>query len=317
MAEKPLVSFAVIAYKQERFIREAVQSAFAQTYEPLEIILSDDCSPDRTFEIIKEEASTYRGPHKIVINKNITNVGLAENMNGAVKLATGPFVIVQAGDDISLPERTALLVRASQEPTPVDMVCSDAFIIDVAGNVLAEHWYPPLVAPLILEDAVASGSVNALGCACAYSRSLWTKYGPINEDVLQEDTVLPFRALLERGIRVVDLPLVKYRIHGNNLHFGTRAHTQLTQSRDQNRRWAVSSLAIAKDWSAAWTISGRTDPVIDRRLRLTCRKRQDEVDCYDFSRAHAALVALRGLCNGLLSIRHAAGVIKRHVLRMG
>ena len=48
---KPLLTFAVGAYNQERFIREAVESAFAQTYSPLEIVLSDDCSRDRTFEI--------------------------------------------------------------------------------------------------------------------------------------------------------------------------------------------------------------------------------------------------------------------------
>ena len=46
--EPPRVTLAVIAYNQERFIREAIEGAFAQTYQPLEIILSDDCSSDRT-----------------------------------------------------------------------------------------------------------------------------------------------------------------------------------------------------------------------------------------------------------------------------
>ena len=51
---RPLLTFGVCAYKQEQFIREAVEAALAQTYSPLEIILSDDCSPDRTFEIMQE-----------------------------------------------------------------------------------------------------------------------------------------------------------------------------------------------------------------------------------------------------------------------
>jgi len=50
---KPLITFALFAYNQERFIREAVQGAFSQTYSPLEIIMSDDCSKDRTFDIEK------------------------------------------------------------------------------------------------------------------------------------------------------------------------------------------------------------------------------------------------------------------------
>ena len=56
---KPLLTFALAALNQERFIREAVEAAFAQTYSPLEIILSDDCSDDRTFDIIREMAAAY------------------------------------------------------------------------------------------------------------------------------------------------------------------------------------------------------------------------------------------------------------------
>ena len=46
-AARPLVTFALFAYNQEKYIREAVEGAFSQTYEPLEIILSDDYSPVR------------------------------------------------------------------------------------------------------------------------------------------------------------------------------------------------------------------------------------------------------------------------------
>jgi len=42
--EKSLITLALVAYNQERFISEALEGAFAQTYSPLEIILSDDCS---------------------------------------------------------------------------------------------------------------------------------------------------------------------------------------------------------------------------------------------------------------------------------
>ena len=66
--ERPLVTFALFAYNQEQFIREAVEGAFAQTYEPLEIILSDDCSTDRTFEIMQEMASACEGCRVKVIS---------------------------------------------------------------------------------------------------------------------------------------------------------------------------------------------------------------------------------------------------------
>jgi glycosyltransferase involved in cell wall biosynthesis len=58
--DRSLVTFALFAYNQEKYIREAVEGALAQTYEPLEIILSDDCSSDRTFETMREMAATAK-----------------------------------------------------------------------------------------------------------------------------------------------------------------------------------------------------------------------------------------------------------------
>jgi glycosyltransferase involved in cell wall biosynthesis len=55
------VSFVVFAYNQERFIAEAVKGAFGQTYEPLQIVLSDDCSTDDTFRVMQALAAAL-GP---------------------------------------------------------------------------------------------------------------------------------------------------------------------------------------------------------------------------------------------------------------
>ena len=307
---RPLVSVALVSYNQEAYVRAAVRSAFAQTYSPLEIVLSDDCSQDRTFEIVQEEAQAYGGPHKVILNRNPQNLGVASNYNRAAALASGFLIVIQDGDDISLPDRTSKLVAASLEPTPVDMVCSRVFVIDGAGAALPDLAVPP-VSPLSLKEAVETGFISAAGCACAYSRELWSKYGPIDADVLQEDIVLPFRALLERGIRIVDEPLVQYRVHGGNLFTGSLA----ADSRERRQRWARSWLAIAQDWYDAWAISGRHDPVMERRLRQNIRQRQYDADCYSRSRAFALMVSFRGLAEGL-SLRNFVGLIRRHVLRL-
>ena len=60
-SSRPLITFALMAYNQEQLIEEAVAGALAQTYSPLEIILSDDCSTDRTFSIMStSEGSSAR-----------------------------------------------------------------------------------------------------------------------------------------------------------------------------------------------------------------------------------------------------------------
>ena len=67
---KPLISYCLITYNQEKYIKEAVLSALSQTYHPLEIIISDDCSTDNTFDIVRETINNYLGGHNIILNLN-------------------------------------------------------------------------------------------------------------------------------------------------------------------------------------------------------------------------------------------------------
>jgi glycosyltransferase involved in cell wall biosynthesis len=108
---KPLATFVLYAYNEEKFIREAIESAFAQTYSPLEIVLSDDGSTDRTFEIMQEMAAAYKGPHKIILNRNEKNIGIGSQLNAAAAMTNGEFVVLANGDDISLPIRVERIVH--------------------------------------------------------------------------------------------------------------------------------------------------------------------------------------------------------------
>src|SRR3954469_13971939 len=104
--DKPLLTFTIAAFNQEAFIREAVEGAFCQTYSPLEIVLSDDCSRDRTFEIMQEMAAGYRGLHRLILNRNPSQLSIGGHVNRVVELSKGELIIGAAGDDVSLPDRT-------------------------------------------------------------------------------------------------------------------------------------------------------------------------------------------------------------------
>ena len=103
--ERPLVTFYVMTYNQARFVRQAVEAALAQTYSPLQIVLSDDCSTDGTFEIIQEAVKGYSGPHVVVLNRNDRNLGISDHVNRIIELATGELIISADGDDVSSPVR--------------------------------------------------------------------------------------------------------------------------------------------------------------------------------------------------------------------
>ena len=110
--EKPLISLIVNCYNQEAFIREALEGAFSQNYSPLEIVVSDDCSADRTFEIVCGVTAAYKGPHKVNLNRNARNLGVGGNLSRAMEFCHGELLVLAPGDDVSLPERTATIVEA-------------------------------------------------------------------------------------------------------------------------------------------------------------------------------------------------------------
>ncbi|MBE7565683.1 glycosyltransferase [Acidithiobacillus thiooxidans] len=132
---RPLVTFALFAYNQEKYIREAVVGALSQTYSPLEIILSDDCSSDRTFEIMDEMARAYDGPHLVRVVKTDRNLGGIKHYLLRGTQAMGEIVIEADGDDISKPDRCAAHVPFYEDPSV--MAVTGAYdLIDEDGNIL-------------------------------------------------------------------------------------------------------------------------------------------------------------------------------------
>jgi glycosyltransferase involved in cell wall biosynthesis len=314
MPEKPLVSLIVLAYKQERFIREAVRSAFAQTYERLEIILSDDCSPDKTFEIIQEEARSYRGPHTVIARQTSKNLGLAANFNQAFHLTSGNIIVMQAGDDISFPQRVRKLTHAMVNPTEVDLVFSDVQVIDASGQTIRRRWRSDAIdySKLTALDVLTNPCI--LGCSSAFSRSLMCVFGDIDSQVSAEDIVLSFRALLRKGIRFVDEEMVFYRVHGENLVHGRQ--TWRTRDRAKAFRDSQGRLAIVRDCIRACNVSGVAGRDLSIKLAQLEQQHSIDVACYNKSRVSSMLIAIKCLFLGI-GLKKTAGIIRRHVLGIG
>jgi glycosyltransferase involved in cell wall biosynthesis len=215
--DRPLVTFALIAYNQEKYIREAVEGAFSQTYERLEIIMSDDYSNDRTFDIMKEMAAAYKGPHEIVLNRNSTNLGLICHVNLIFELAKGDYIAAAAGDDISLPNRVEAISEEIIKTYP-SLIHSDIQAIDVNGNPRKDISYNPTLWNT-LDPKVAATSVSLyIGATGVWNKNLFHKYGKIDSLNAYEDLVLGYRASLEGNVAFIKKPLVQYRVGSGISH---------------------------------------------------------------------------------------------------
>ena len=227
---RPKVTFAIIAFKQQNFIQEAIKGALAQTYSPLEIILSDDCSTDRTFEIMSEIAAAYQGPHEIILNRNRENLGIAGHVNRIMEIASGEWIVGAAGDDISLPQRVAETIKeAFAEPGSYSIFGDLEYIRDDTSNHMR---FEPDLSSHDLPQMIRLGGAKVAGPSHAWNRAVFDVFGPLPSDAYSEDRVIPFRAALLGQIRWVPKVWTKYRLHDSSISSTNRYAVNLSVYND-------------------------------------------------------------------------------------
>lgn len=210
--DRPLITLALFAYNQERFIREALAGVFSQTYSPLQIILSDDHSSDATYAIMEKEASQYAGANKILLNRNAKNLGIGQHVNKIMALAEGELVVGAAGDDVSLPCRSEKIFKKwIQLDKGTVSIHSSVIKIGINGEDLG--LFKTLAHDRVSPVDMVMNSV-IIGASHAWSKKLFTVFGDLDKSIAQEDRVIGFRASLLDGVHFIDEPLVKYRLGG-------------------------------------------------------------------------------------------------------
>ncbi len=97
------VSVCMLTYFHEKYLREAIESVLAQkTHYTYEIVICDDCSKDKTPEIIKEYEDRY--PGKIRGHINNENIGIPRNIYQARCMCKGRYIVALSGDDYWIDE---------------------------------------------------------------------------------------------------------------------------------------------------------------------------------------------------------------------
>lgn len=213
------VSGVLITYNQEAFVRQALTSVLNQTY-PMDVIVSDDCSTDRTNALIRATFDDYKGHHRIRLRSGQRNLGVCGNQNATIRLAEGELVVMFEGDDESLPERVEKLVNAYLTRfRRVGALGSAIQVIDGHGQAGALVSWPARTG-----DAwtALSGEWAVHGCGLAFRRDCFFEIGPIGKRLISGDIALWMRAafVAAGGMLQVREPLVNYRIHGGNVSKG-------------------------------------------------------------------------------------------------
>lgn len=200
-ATAPL-TVVVFAYNQAPVVEAAVRAVFAQTIQPAEIILSDDASRDDTHGIMQRLAAGYDGPTSVRVRRTAGGAGWFAHINACMAAASHPWVLVCAGDDISMPERVARFAEEIVAHPEARLIWSRMERMRADGTFTGEAMgitsYPV-------------GRLRGVGASQCWHRELFSVFGDLPPVPAAEDIVLPFRAWLLGGLRYLPDPLVRWR----------------------------------------------------------------------------------------------------------
>lgn len=274
-ASRPVATIILRAFNQEDFVGDAVRSCFDQTYTPLEIILSDDCSSDGTWQVIKSMAESYTGRHRVVTNRNPENLGIVGHTNKTMQMATGKLILSCAGDDIAAPEKTDRLVKEwAKRPDTTKAVSSGYMSMSLEGvdlgpvSALRSRSRKP--EPGALE--VIRNRAWCVGAATMWHRDVIDVFGQIPSVARAEDNSLLLRAALLGEVRYVDESLLRKRVGGVSNPTGKPiidAYFSRARTTCQNRIATVDAFLF--DIALA-------DPRLKRALTKACHRRRGPLE---------------------------------------
>ena len=212
------ISFYVLAYNHSNLIEHAIKGAFGQEGDPMEIIISDDCSTDDTWDKIQSVVAGYQGHHKVITRRNDKNMGIAEHINIILGVCSGNWIFASAGDDWSHPSRVRKTMQLIADNPNAMLVQTWLNEVDyknqlLSVNDLGKNTIGCASEKTSIRDRLKGKIFSGHGAAMAYSRQLISVFGYLPHDIIFEDNILSLRAELLGELLILKDPLVNHTNH--------------------------------------------------------------------------------------------------------
>lgn len=244
-----VISIILPVFNGEKYLETSIESCLNQTYHNIELIIVNDCSTDKTLQIIEDFA---RRDHRVKIINNTRNEKLPKSLNIGHKAATGDLITWTSDDNIYNLDALEILSRELTSRT-LDIVYSDILLMDEEGKNLREIKYPDI-------ENIIFG--NYIGSSFLYKKQVYEKNKGYNENLfLVEDYDFWLRAISHSKFGKVFLPLYRYRKHSGTLT------SQIATNESKNELWK-SNISIMYE-SFCTNILGKVDSEL---ASLFCKK---------------------------------------------
>lgn len=218
-----MISVIIPSYNHENYIKDAIDSILNQTFQDFEIIIIDDGSSDNTKNVLGK----YDDSRITLICQE--NQGAHNAINRGLMLSKGTFISILNSDDFFEKKYFESAVRYLENNQDVDFISSDINIVDENSNKLGvkKSWYNMLpwevsnpeksmlsynsyVKSLVVSNFIST-TTNMF-----FRRTILDSVGLMRNLRFVHDWDFALRVAKKHKMHHLSLPLVNYRIHGNN-----------------------------------------------------------------------------------------------------
>lgn len=216
------VSVVIPVYNSEGFINEAIDSMREQSFKDHEIIVIDDGSTDRTASVVTNVVKKYAGEVKYIYQQKR---GSASARNRGIKEAKGKYIAFLDADDVSEKNRLELQVNSLKKNKNAGMVYSSLSFINEKGDKISGiHRSEQYDSEIFLGKMFARNIIVSASAVMA-KKSLIDKLEGFDENIrFNEDYDLWLRMAKNSLVVYIDVPLVRYRRHPNNISINRKGN---------------------------------------------------------------------------------------------
>jgi glycosyltransferase involved in cell wall biosynthesis len=205
----PYISVCIATYNGEKYIKEQLDSILIQIGLNDEVIISDDCSTDKTLDIIK-----LINDKRIVLLESKTKFKNHNfNFENALKKATGDIIFMADQDDIWKLNKVERVLEIFNNEN-VNLVISDCILVDANKKTISNSYFNIRNSGKGLLKNFYKNSY--VGCCMAFNKKVLNSSLPFPKNTFSHDTWIGLIAELVGNTFFLNEPLVYFRRHGEN-----------------------------------------------------------------------------------------------------
>ena len=207
-----LITVLMSVYNGEKYLNESIRSVLTQSYSDFEFVIVDDCSNDKTIEIVE----SFNDP-RIKLLRNESNLGLSASLNRGIKSSSGKYIARHDDDDISHINRLQNQLNFMEISDNVDAVFCRYKLFDRLGNIYNSESSFYNDESAIVEALQNKTNPLAHGSAMIRSDSLINLGGYNNKFIFGQDYELWSR-MIDNGhvIQMIDYVGYYHRVSFNH-----------------------------------------------------------------------------------------------------